>query len=135
MLAGTMELLAESAVLLEASGVPREVFSKAVAGSVLSSVFTGYKLEALVRRDYQVTFATRDLRKDIGLALDQGDTVRVDLPFAEVLADLLDEVVDYGWGDLDFLSLTARLQIENGIASDLQPVDQESDELGPAAQD
>jgi 3-hydroxyisobutyrate dehydrogenase-like beta-hydroxyacid dehydrogenase len=119
MLAGTMELLAESAVLLEASGVPRDVFREALAGSVLNSAFTGYKLDALARRDYGATFGTRDLRKDIGLAISQGDAAGVDLPFAELLADLLDEAVDYGWGDLDFLSLVPRLQIESGVNSDL----------------
>jgi len=116
---GTMELLAESAVLLEASGVPRDVFREALAGSVLNSAFTGYKLDALARRDYGATFGTRDLRKDIGLAISQGDAAGVDLPFAELLADLLDEAVDYGWGDLDFLSLVPRLQIESGVNSDL----------------
>src|SRR5207244_8036417 len=51
-LTGTMELLAESAVLLEAGGVSREVFASALGGSVMPSTFSGYHLSALAQRDY-----------------------------------------------------------------------------------
>jgi 3-hydroxyisobutyrate dehydrogenase-like beta-hydroxyacid dehydrogenase len=118
-LAGTMELLAESAVLLEAGGVDRAVFADALAGSVLASTFSGYKLAALVQRDYTPTFATRDLRKDVALALSQGQASGVELPFAERLLGLLEETIAYGWGDVDFLSVAARLQVSNGLRCDL----------------
>jgi 2-hydroxy-3-oxopropionate reductase len=118
-LAGTMELLAESVVLLEAGGVDREVFGRALAGSVLGSAFSAYKLAALEKRDYTATFATRDLRKDVGLALAQGAATGVGLPLAQQLAGLLDETVALGWGDLDFLSLVARLQRACGLSCDV----------------
>ncbi len=118
-LAGTMELLAESVVLLEAGGVDREAFGRALAGSVLNSAFSAYKLAALENRDYTPTFATRDLRKDVGLALAQGTASGVPLPLAQDLAGLLDEAIDLGWGDLDFLSLVPRLQTACGLGCDL----------------
>jgi 3-hydroxyisobutyrate dehydrogenase-like beta-hydroxyacid dehydrogenase len=118
-LAGTMELLAESVVLLEAGGVSREVFGRALAGSVLGSAFSAYKLAALDRRDYTATFATRDLRKDVGLALAQGAASGVVLPLARELAGLLDESVELGWGELDFLSLVPRLQRACGLIGDV----------------
>lgn len=118
-LAGTMELLAESAVLLEASGVSRDVFARALGGSVLHSTFSGYKLSALEKRDYTATFATRDLRKDVALALAQGTATGVSLPFAQQLTDLLDDAIERGWGDLDFLSLVPRLQEACDLPSDL----------------
>ena len=118
-LAGTMELLAESVVLLEAAGVDRTVFEAALSSSVLGSTFSGYKLAALARRDYAPTFATRDLRKDVGLALAEAAAGGVTLPFAERLAGLLDESIARGWGDLDFLSLVARMQLASGQPCDL----------------
>jgi 3-hydroxyisobutyrate dehydrogenase-like beta-hydroxyacid dehydrogenase len=118
-LAGTMELLAESVVLLEAGGVDREVFGRALAGSVLGSAFSAYKLAALEKRDYAATFATRDLRKDVGLALAQGAASGVGLPLAQELAGLLDDAIELGWGDLDFLSLVPRLQTACGLGCDV----------------
>jgi 3-hydroxyisobutyrate dehydrogenase len=122
-LAGTMELLAESAVLLEAGGVSRDVFTSALAGSVLSSTFSGYKLAALAKRDYTPTFATRDLRKDVSLALSQGSSTGVTLPFAQELLGLLDNSIERGWGDVDFLSLVPRLQAACGLTCDLPVAD------------
>jgi 3-hydroxyisobutyrate dehydrogenase len=119
-LAGTMELLAESTVMLEAGGVGRATFADALAGSVLASTYTGYKLKALCDRDYTPTFATRDLRKDVALAVSEAARNNIDLPFARRLVDLLDETIDRGWGDLDFLALVPRLQAANNQAGDLE---------------
>lgn len=118
-LAGTMELLGESVVLLEASGVDRDTFAQALAGSVLGSTYSGYKLSALAAHDYQPTFSTKDMRKDVALALDRAKATGVELPFAARLAELLDECVAAGWADLDFLSLVPRLQLAAGQPSDL----------------
>lgn len=118
-LAGTMELLAESAVMLEAGGVDRTTFADALGGSVLASTYTGYKLKALCERDYDPTFASRDLRKDVVLAVTEAERSGIDLPFARRLVDLLDDTIDRGWGDLDFLALVPRLQAASGRTADL----------------
>ncbi|MEU1598552.1 NAD(P)-dependent oxidoreductase [Streptomyces sp. NPDC005708] len=118
-LAGTMELLAESTVLLEASGVDRTTFADALGGSVLASTYSTYKLEALVERNYDATFATRDLRKDVALALAQADEGNVELPIAGRVLELLDDAIGRGWGELDFLALVPRLQAASGISPDL----------------
>jgi 3-hydroxyisobutyrate dehydrogenase-like beta-hydroxyacid dehydrogenase len=117
-LAGTMELIAESVVLLEASGVARESFARALAGTVLRSAFTDYKVEALLARDYRPTFTTSDLRKDVLLAVAQGDRVGVPLPIATQMLDLLQAALDEGYGAHDFLSLVPRLQAASGAAPD-----------------
>ncbi len=113
-LAGTAELLAESALLLEAHGVDRSQFAAALDRSVLASPFARYKLTALVARDYAPTFATKDLRKDVGLALDEADRAGVELPFAALLHTLLSQAIDRGYGEQDFLSLFKRLQAASG---------------------
>jgi 3-hydroxyisobutyrate dehydrogenase-like beta-hydroxyacid dehydrogenase len=119
MLAGTMQLLAEAAVLAEASGVSRDVFLGALDATVISSRFVSYKGAALRSRDYAPTFTTADMRKDMALARSQADAVGVTMKVGSVVLDQLTAAVDAGYGPDDFLSLFCVQQALSGIAPDL----------------
>jgi 3-hydroxyisobutyrate dehydrogenase len=58
--------LAETAVLAEKAGVPRHAFLAFINDSVMGSIFTRYKSNALVNLDCTTTFTAELLRKDLG---------------------------------------------------------------------
>ena len=118
-LAGTTELLAETIVLMESGGLPRQAFAHALASSVLASPFIGYKMDAALRRDYVATFSTRGLAKDVDLVLSEAGRGRLDLPLLGLTRELLDDALSRDLGDQDFLSLLARLQAANDLPPDI----------------
>lgn len=121
MLAGITELFAEVVVLGERSGLSRETLADALSKSVVGSTFLGYKAEAALARDYRATFTTLDLRKDLRLLREQAQDVDVPVPVGAAVAELVDDAIAKGMGDLDFLSLLPRLQAAAGIAPDIEP--------------
>lgn len=118
-LAGTSELLAETVVLMESRGLPREAFAQALESSVLASPFVAYKMDAALRRDYEATFTTRGLAKDLHLVLGEAARSDLDLPLLGHTRDLVDDAVSRGLGDKDFLSLLPRLQAANHMHPDI----------------
>lgn len=118
MLAGTMHMLAEATHLAEASGVPRETFLDAVSNSVIASTFTGYKSSALVERDYRASFTTHDMHKDVQLACDHARERGVPASVAALVLKALDEAIESGYGDDDFLSLHRVIQAQSGSRVD-----------------
>jgi len=118
LLAGTMEVLAEAVVMAEASGLPRETVLDALGSTVLSSKFLEYKGTALKDRNYDATFTTAALLKDVNLALAQGESVGVSEPALAAIRERLDRAVEEGWGEDDFLALTRVVQTDAG-----RPVD------------
>ena len=120
MLGGTTQMLAESVAMAEASGVPREVFLDAVDASVLGSRFMSYKCAALRARDYNPTFTTTDMKKDLTLATDQAASVGMSAPLAHIVLDQLGRAIDAGYGADDFLALFCLQQQEAGQDRDIE---------------
>lgn len=60
---------------------------------------------AAVNRDFQGGFAINLMRKDVALALEAGSSTETDLPFASMVVDYLDKMVELGWGGRDSASL------------------------------
>ena len=118
-LGGTMQLLAEAAVLAEAAGVDREVFLDALDATVLSSRFVAYKGAALRARDYAPTFTTADLRKDLTLAQTLAGSHGVALPAGSAVLAQVVAAVEAGYGADDFLSLLCVEQVASGRTPDL----------------
>ncbi len=56
---------------------------------------------AAVNRDFEGGFAVNLMRKDVGLAVDAGQTTTTNLPFASLIVDYLDQMIELGWGDRD----------------------------------
>ncbi len=121
MLGGTMQLLAESTALAEASGVSREVFLDALGATVMASPFVSYKSAALRERNYAPTFTTADMKKDLSLARDQAASVGVSLVVGDAVHEQLGAAVDAGYGADDFLALYCIVQAAAGMPVDRTP--------------
>jgi 3-hydroxyisobutyrate dehydrogenase-like beta-hydroxyacid dehydrogenase len=110
LIGGIAELLGEALVFGESNGVERAKLLQVIGSSVVGSRFVEYKTEPLLEDDYSATFTTSLMLKDVRLVLDLAAEKRIDLPFAEHLSALLEDAVERGYGDDDFIALFRRLQ-------------------------
>jgi 3-hydroxyisobutyrate dehydrogenase len=90
--------LAEITVLAEKAGVPRRAFLDFMNNSVMGSVFTRYKTNALVNLDWTTTFTPELLRKDLDLGLAAGRNLGVPMPVAATTREALQ--VHFGMASL-----------------------------------
>jgi 3-hydroxyisobutyrate dehydrogenase-like beta-hydroxyacid dehydrogenase len=109
MVAGTAQLLAESLALGEANGLGRRQMLDVIASSAVGSPFVSYKTEPLVRDDYTSTFSTRLMAKDLRLVAACAADVHVPTPATDLVRELVDDCVEAGMGELDFMALLPRL--------------------------
>jgi 3-hydroxyisobutyrate dehydrogenase-like beta-hydroxyacid dehydrogenase len=114
-LAGTTELLAEALVMGERNGIDRRAMLKVIGGSAMGSPFVKYKTDALVADDYESTFTTEGMEKDVRLALECANAAGVPLPVTALVQQLLRGCIASGMGDIDFTALVPRLRREAGL--------------------
>lgn len=72
--------LSEITVLAQKAGVPRHAFLDFMNDSVMGSIFTRYKSNALVNLDWTTTFTPALLRKDLDLGLGAARLLDVPMP-------------------------------------------------------
>jgi 3-hydroxyisobutyrate dehydrogenase-like beta-hydroxyacid dehydrogenase len=115
-LGGTAELLAEALVLAELVGIDRPTILGALATSAVGSPFIAYKTPALIADDYESTFTTLGLLKDLDLAHDAAARRDVTLPVIDVVRGLLEECARAGMADMDFMALLPRLREDASLS-------------------
>lgn len=81
--------LAEITILAQKAGVPRAAFLEFINDSVMGSIFTRYKTNALVNLDWTTTFTPELLRKDLDLGLAAGRELGVPMPVAATTREAL----------------------------------------------
>ena len=81
--------LAEITILAQKAGVPRHAFLAFINDSVMGSVFTRYKSNALVNLDWTTTFTPELLRKDLDLGLEAARALEVAMPVAAATREAL----------------------------------------------
>ena len=81
--------LAEITVLAEKAGVPRRAFLDFMNNSVMGSIFTRYKTNALVNLDWTTTFTPELLRKDLDLGLSSARALGVPMPVTAATREAL----------------------------------------------
>lgn len=81
--------LAEITVLAEKAGVPRAAFLDFMNNSVMGSIFTRYKTNALVNLDWTTTFTPELLRKDLDLGLGAARSLNVPMPVTAATREAL----------------------------------------------
>jgi 3-hydroxyisobutyrate dehydrogenase len=79
----------EITVLAEKAGVPRRAFLDFMNNSVMGSIFTRYKTNALVNLDWTTTFTPELLRKDMDLGLGAGRSLGVPMPVTAATREAL----------------------------------------------
>jgi len=80
MLGVVIQNLAEITILAQKAGVPRHAFLEFMNNSVMGSMFTRYKSNALVNLDWTTTFTPELLRKDLDLGLEAARRLDVPMP-------------------------------------------------------
>ena len=83
------ENLAEITVLAQKAGVPRHAFLDFINDSVMGSIFTRYKTNALVNLDWTTTFTPELLRKDLDLGLAAARQADVPMPVTAATREAL----------------------------------------------
>lgn len=89
MLGVVTQNLAEITVLAQKAGVPRRAFLDFMNNSVMGSIFTRYKTNALVNLDWTTTFTPELLRKDLDLGLSAGRELGVPMPVTASMREAL----------------------------------------------
>ena len=89
MLGVVVENLIEVTLLANKMGVPRHAFLAFMNNSVMGSLFTRYKSQALVNLDWTTTFTPELLRKDLDLGLELGREHEVPMPVTAAAREML----------------------------------------------
>ena len=81
--------LAEITILAEKAGVSRRAFLDFMNNSVMGSIYTRYKTNALVNLDWTTTFTPELLRKDMDLGLSSARALDVPMPVTAATREAL----------------------------------------------
>lgn len=115
--------LAEITILAQKAGVPRRAFLDFINNSVMGSIFTRYKTNALVNLDWTTTFTPALLRKDLDLGLSAGRSFDVPMPVTAATREALQahfgaaQLKDDpdGYLEKDFSALLETVALASGI--------------------
>lgn len=112
-----MQAFAESVVLAEKAGVPRETAIEVLTNSAIASPLVQYKGPCVLKMPDQAQFNTNMMQKDMTLALEMGRELQVSLPTGAIVNELLSSARAQGLGEKDFAVLYTVLAHMSGVAS------------------
>ncbi len=101
--AGTIELVAEAIVFLEASGVDTD--AAVLAGGLAGNRILDRKAGGMLRRDFAPGFRVDLHHKDMGIVTSAARDAGVVIPLGAVVAQLMASLRSQGHGDLDHTAL------------------------------
>ena len=103
--AGTLELVAEAIVFLEASGVDTRAAVEVLAGGLAGSAVLERKAPAMLRRDFTPGFRVELHHKDMGIVTAAAREAGAVIPLGAAVAQLLASLQASGDGGLDHSAL------------------------------
>jgi 2-hydroxy-3-oxopropionate reductase len=103
--AGTIELVAEAIVFLEAYGVDTEAAVKVLAGGLAGNAILDRKAAAMLRRDFTPGFRVELHHKDMGIVTAAAREAGAVIPLGAAVAQLLASLHARGDGGLDHSAL------------------------------
>jgi 2-hydroxy-3-oxopropionate reductase len=103
--AGTLELVAEAIVLLEASGVDPAAGLRVLGGGLAGSTVLARRGASMLRREFTPGFRVDLHHKDLGIALAAARDAGAVVPLAAVVAQLMAALRAQGDGGLDHSAL------------------------------
>lgn len=123
MLAIVAQTMAETAILVEKSGVSRADYFEFLNDSVMGSMFTQYKTPAYVNLDYTPTFTWPLLRKDLELGLSASRELDVPLPMTALAHQIVMAGIGEGYSEQDFAALLTKQALASGFAIEPENAD------------
>jgi 2-hydroxy-3-oxopropionate reductase len=103
--AGTIELVAEAIVFLEAYGVDMEAAVKVLAGGLAGNAILDRKAAGMLRHDFTPGFRIDLHDKDMGIVTSAAREAGVVIPLGAVVAQLVASLKAQGDGGLDHSAL------------------------------
>jgi 2-hydroxy-3-oxopropionate reductase len=103
--AGTIELVAEALVFLEASGVDTEAAVKVLAGGLAGNRILDRKAGSMIAREFTPGFRVDLHHKDLGIVTSAAREVGVAIPLGAAVAQLMGALRARGHGSLDHSAL------------------------------
>jgi 2-hydroxy-3-oxopropionate reductase len=117
MVAGTIELLSEALVFLEAYGVDTTLAVQVLSGGLAASTVMSRKAATMIERDFAPSFRLALHNKDMGIALAAARAAGVTLPVGALVGQLVGSANARGYGDLDhsaLLKVIEQLSLDSG---------------------
>jgi 2-hydroxy-3-oxopropionate reductase len=121
--AGTIELVAEAIVLLEAQGVDAEAAVRVLAGGLAGSTVLDRKGATMLARQFAPGFRLALHHKDLGIATSAARDAGVIIPLGALVAQLVASAVARGDGALDHGALLRGVELLSGRGDPSSPVD------------
>ncbi len=103
--AGTIELVAEAIVFLEAHGVDTEAAVKVLAGGLAGNAILDRKAAGMLKREFAPGFRVDLHHKDLGIVTSAAREAGVAIPLGAHVAQLLGSLRAQGHGGLDHSAL------------------------------
>jgi len=127
LVAGTIELVAEAVVFLEAHGVDTRSAVKVLAGGLAGNAILDRKAAGMLDRTFTPGFRVDLHHKDMGIVTSAARAAGVAIPLGAHVAELLGSVRAQGHGDLDHTALLLLVEQLSGRSpadsADPAPVD------------
>jgi 2-hydroxy-3-oxopropionate reductase len=114
--AGTIELVAEAIVFLEAYGVDTEAAVKVLAGGLAGNRILDRKAPGMLKREFEPGFRVDLHHKDMGIVTSAAREKGVVIPLGAVVAQLIASLRAQGHGDLDHSALLKVVEQLSGRA-------------------
>ncbi len=115
--AGTIELVAEAIVFLEAHGVDTEAAVEVLAGGLAGNAVLERKAPAMLRRDFSPGFRVDLHHKDMGIVTAAAREKGVVIPLGALVAELIASLRAQGDGGLDHSALLKLVDQLSGTSS------------------
>ena len=115
--AGTIELVAEAIVFLEAYGVNTEAAVKVLAGGLAGNAILERKAAGMLRRDFKPGFRIDLHHKDMGIVTSAAREAGVVIPLGALVAQLIASLKAQGDGGLDHSALLKLVEQLSGRSS------------------
>ena len=114
--AGTIQLVAESLVFLEAYGVDTEAAITVLAGGLAGNRILDRKAATMVKREFQPGFRIDLHHKDMGIVTSAAREAGVAIPLGALTAQLMGAARAKGYGSLDHSGLLLLVEELSGRA-------------------
>lgn len=112
--AGTIELVAEAIVFLEAHGVETEAAIRVLAGGLAGNAILDRKAAGMLKREFAPGFRIDLHHKDMGIIVSAAREAGVAIPLGAHVADLISSLRAQGHGSLDHSALLLQVDELSG---------------------